>query len=339
MRNTRRLATLTTILALALMLAPAALATELSRETGGNGVVTDLPWTTTSFLTQTLSAQARNAPSGDGRALRLAIDLSVGGVSTTLVDDPLNETADGRFAADIHVLPATAPFGPPARRGIVFRANPATMFGDAYQFVFDFDGTLVFRAFVGGAGMTLRRWDATEMPGGLAQPFSWHRLEAIALGDSFRLLYDGRELPSSPVLDSTLMSSGRSGFYTFHFSADSAAEIGIFDDFVAEDLGNVILSVGTPLDYVRRGDAAQIAAFAFNASGEDATRTFRLVFVDRGGIETVIAERTLTLRDGQRVAKELPSVRVPVGAHVGPGRFRFESDLGESAEVFVEVTP
>jgi hypothetical protein len=156
-------------------------ASEIAAERGGDGVTPALAWATTSFLTQSLGAEARNTPSGDGRALRLAVDLSVGGAS---------------------------------RRGLVVRCDEATMFGDAYQFVFDFDGTLVFRLFSGGGASTLRRWDATEMPGGAAAAFSWHRLEVIARGSSFRFLYDGVELPGSPLSESTLPGPGRFGFYT-----------------------------------------------------------------------------------------------------------------------------
>jgi hypothetical protein len=108
---------------------------------------------------------------------------------------------------------------------------------------------------------------------------------------------------------------------------------------VAEDLTCLTLSVGTTLDYVRRGEPAGINAFVLNATGASQGRSYRLLFVDRGGVETVIAERTVNLGDGQRVARALSQIRVPAGAHVGPGRFRFETDGGEAAEVFVEVTP
>jgi len=318
-------------------LAPLAHASNVAVERGGDGVTPDLDWTTTSFLTERLGAEARNTPSGDGRALRLRVDLNVGGASTTFVDDPLAEFADGRFAADVQVLPATATGSSPARRGLAFRVNEATMFGDGYQFVFDFDGTLVFRLFQGGAGSTLRRWDATEMPGGLAAPFSWHRLEVIARGGAFRFLYDGRELPGSPLAEATIAGPGRFGFYTFHFS--SAGEFGIFDDVVAEDLAGLTLSVGTTSDYVKRGTAAGLAAFLFNGTGATQTRNFRLTFTDRAGVTTIFADRTLSLGDGARRAKELAGVTVPAVAALGPGRFRFETDGGESADVFVEVTP
>jgi hypothetical protein len=324
------------VLACLFAAAPLAYSSRLHEERGGNGVTPDLVWSTPPTLFEPLGAVARNTASGDGRALRLAIRPEVGGVSTTFVGGSTLPIADGRFGADVLVLPPTSPPAPTARRGLAFRIDEASEFGDAYQFVFDLDGSLVFRAFVGGAGMTLRRWTAVEIPGGAPEPFTWHRLEVVASGDRFRFFYDAVELPASPLTDATISAPGRFGFYTFHFTA--FAELGVFDDYVVEDLNDLLLSIGSPSDYAARGAHVAVSAAVVNLSGGTLSRNLRLVFVDGAGRETQIATRFASFPDRAAIGRAI-SLAVPASAALGPARLRLESDGGESAELHLTVTP
>ena len=103
------------------------------------------------------------------------------------------------------------------RRGLVVRADPANGFQSSYQFVIQ-SGLfqLNFRKLINQSPTTLGTWFANTLPGGVPQVNTWHRMKVIAIGSTFRCFWDGFELTTTPIMDSTL-PTGWVGVYNFRF--------------------------------------------------------------------------------------------------------------------------
>jgi hypothetical protein len=101
------------------------------------------------------------------------------------------------------------------RRGLVLRADPTNGFASCYQFVIESGLFQIrFRRLVNSSPTGLMIWFTTALPGGTPTTNSWHHMRVIALGNAFRCFWDGFELTSSPIIDSTL-PTGWVGVYNF----------------------------------------------------------------------------------------------------------------------------
>jgi hypothetical protein len=121
------------------------------------------------------------------------------------------------------------------RRGIVLRADPASLFSRSYQFVIE-PGLfqLLFRLNEGeGAVQTLGEWVTTDTPGGFPEPNTWHHMKVEADGPSFRVYWDGFELTDAPIVNEAL-PSGWVGTYNFRFDLGGVPVY--FDDLVLSTL-------------------------------------------------------------------------------------------------------
>ena len=115
------------------------------------------------------------------------------------------------------------------RRGLVVRADPANGFQSSYQFVIQ-SGLfqLNFRKLINQSPTTLGTWFANTLPGGVPQVNTWHRMKVIGIGSTFRCFWDGFELTTTPIMDSTL-PTGWVGVYNFRFDLGGVP-------FLADDL-------------------------------------------------------------------------------------------------------
>lgn len=105
------------------------------------------------------------------------------------------------------------------RRGLVIRADPTNQFQTCYQFVIN-SGLfqIVFRKLVNATPSTLGSWFANTLPGGVPQQNTWHHLKVIAAANGFRCFFDGTELTTVPILDTTApILTGWVGVYNFRF--------------------------------------------------------------------------------------------------------------------------
>jgi hypothetical protein len=116
------------------------------------------------------------------------------------------------------------------RRGLVVRADAGNQFQSCYQFVIQ-SGLfqLNFRKLDNGNPTTLGSWFANILPGGVPAVNTWHSMKVIALGGNFRCFWDGFELTTTPIFD-TSFASGWVGVYNFRFDLGGVPVY--FDDLV-----------------------------------------------------------------------------------------------------------
>jgi hypothetical protein len=115
------------------------------------------------------------------------------------------------------------------RRGLVVRANPDNGFSTGYMLVLD-PGLLQlkFRKLSGQGSAELGAWFTTSTPGGFPATNTWHHLKVEAIGDVFRLGWDGYELTNgAPIVDATF-PGGWVGCYNFRFDLGGVPVL--FDD-------------------------------------------------------------------------------------------------------------
>jgi hypothetical protein len=62
------------------------------------------------------------------------------------------------------------------------------------------------RDLVNSTPTTLGTWFTTSTPGGLPAQDTWHHMKIVAAGSSFRCYWDGFELTTTPIEDTTLPS-------------------------------------------------------------------------------------------------------------------------------------
>lgn len=185
------------------------------RVTGG---VLDLAWqngfdTSNNMQPLTLDAlhPAYNNPSGDhtvGVAENAVPDS--GGIIVTSIDALGNNdyvweawmfTGDGN-----------------TRRGLIVRATPADNVKDFYMLVLESGLTQIrFRKIIAGVPTTLATYLTPTFPGGAPTTNSWHHMKIIAIGNQFRVFWDGHEMNGlTPITDSDL-PTGNVGCYNFRF--------------------------------------------------------------------------------------------------------------------------
>lgn len=118
------------------------------------------------------------------------------------------------------------------RRGLVVRASYDDNFKSSYQFVlYAGMAQLVFRRLVGQTPTSLRTWVGPQIPGGIPLVNTWHHLKVEALGNQFRLWFDGVELTAgNPVVDATPLLTGFVGVYNFRFDLGNVPVY--FDDLM-----------------------------------------------------------------------------------------------------------
>lgn len=125
------------------------------------------------------------------------------------------------------------------RRGIVLRATgEAGNRNDCYQFVLE-QGLLQinFRKLVASAPTNLGSWFTTDTASGFPGTDTWIHLKVEAVGDNFRIFYNGEELTGgTPIVDSSL-PSGWAGVYNFNFAVGNVPCY--FDDLTLTPLGTV----------------------------------------------------------------------------------------------------
>lgn len=107
------------------------------------------------------------------------------------------------------------------RRGLFVRgdpSNPNNAFTSNYQFVLEAGlFQFRFRKLIASAPTTLGNWFATDLPAGVVNPNTWYPMKISAIGNEFRVWFDGHEFTAgSPILDSDL-ATGWVGVYNFRF--------------------------------------------------------------------------------------------------------------------------
>jgi hypothetical protein len=126
------------------------------------------------------------------------------------------------------------------RVGLILRADPSDGFQTFYQFVIN-PGLfqIRFRKFVGGGPLPdLASWLATVLPGGVPTANSWHHMKVIAMANSFRCFFDGTELTSTPILDTTApILGGWVGAYNF---SASVGEVPVYFDNLTLSIEGVV---------------------------------------------------------------------------------------------------
>jgi hypothetical protein len=99
-----------------------------------------------------------------------------------------------------------------------------------YSLVSDFDNEpkLRLRLIVGSTPTVIRDWVAGEIPGGVPDSSSWHKMKLTMIGDSIWAYYDDVLLPDCPFTDATI-SQGYFGVYVFGVMGPSSTKC---DDIV-----------------------------------------------------------------------------------------------------------
>jgi hypothetical protein len=162
-------------------------------------------------------------PSGDNTVAVLQnVDTNLGGIAVCATDP--SGYSDYTWEADFFTGAGNT------RVGLILRADPSDGFQTFYQFVIN-PGLfqIRFRKFVAGAPLPdLASWLATVLPGGVPTANSWHHMKVMAQANSFRCFFDGTELTSTPILDTSAPILG--GWVgAFNFSA-SVGEVPVYFD-------------------------------------------------------------------------------------------------------------
>lgn len=217
MRASRSLRTLLLTLALAAFAAPAGAAVIFVESVPGGTLAR--PWLNGFGVSSTIvgttldpSHPAWANPSGDH---------TVGVATTSIAPDSggvvLAATDPGLTGADYTWEGWMFTGEGNSRRGLVVRADPSNGFQTCYQFVIQSGLFQInFRRLVNSAPSTLGTWFANTLTGGVPQPNTWHHLKVIAQGNEFRCFWDGQELTTTPIVDSTI-PTGWVGVYNFRF--------------------------------------------------------------------------------------------------------------------------
>lgn len=130
------------------------------------------------------------------------------------------------------------------RRGLVVRSGPDPDFTTCYQFTIE-AGLLElrFRLLSGMGASTLGSWLTTSTPGGLPGVNEWHHMKISAVGDQFRVWWDGYELTQgTPIVDDTL-ADGWVGAYNFRFDLGNVPVY--FDDLCLTPMASVAVETTT----------------------------------------------------------------------------------------------
>ena len=162
-------------------------------------------------------------PSGDNTVAVLTNnEIGLGGIAVSATDP--SGFSDYTWEGDFFTGAGST------RVGLILRADPADGFQTFYQFVIN-PGLfqIRFRKFVAGAPLPdLASWFATVLPAGVPTANSWHHMKVIALANAFRCFFDGTELTTSPIVDTSapLLGGWVGGF---NFSA-SVGEVPVYFD-------------------------------------------------------------------------------------------------------------
>ena len=235
-----RLLGLTLLLTLA---SPAAAGPGIVLEEHVTGGSLDLAWWNGFGLSNNLQPVTISAghpaypnPSGDG-TVGLALSSTApdsGGLILTCVDP----AGVSHYSWEAWVFTGDGN----SRRGLVVRADPATLadadpgndFSTCYQFVVA-SGLLQFnfRRLVNSSPTTLATWFSNTFPGGSPQVNTWHKMKVVAVGNTFRCFWDGHQLTTTPIMDSTI-PTGWVGVYNFRFDLGNVPFY--VDDLILQDL-------------------------------------------------------------------------------------------------------
>lgn len=227
--------TLLASLLLSAAFAPAAHALFLLKQERVPGGALELTWSpgfgvgrTFEPLTLASGDPAIPNPSGDNTVAVLTNNpTSLGGIAVAATD-PLGH-ADYTWSAWFFTGAGDT------RRGIILRADPTNDFQTFYQLVVN-PGLfqLRFRKFVNGAPLPdLASWFLNTLPNGVPQANTWHHMQVIAAGNSFRCFFDGIEMTTSPIVDATNpILQGWVGGYNFSASVGDVPVY--FDDLKLE---------------------------------------------------------------------------------------------------------
>lgn len=163
------------------------------------------------------------SPTGDNTVAVLQnVATSLGGIAVAATDP--SGFADYTWEGDFFTGAGST------RVGLILRADPSDGFQTFYQFVIN-PGLfqIRFRKFVAGAPLPdLASWLATVLPGGVPTANSWHHMKVIASANAFRCFFDGTELTSTPILDtSSPILGGWVGAYNF---SASIGEVPVYFD-------------------------------------------------------------------------------------------------------------
>ncbi len=228
--NLARTFTLAALLALLAAIPAAAYTVEEEHVNGGDTQLTWLPGFDTNrmLIGKTLDASdaAYANPSGDhtvGQLVSATIDS--GGIALSCVDPQgqYDYTWEGWFFTG----------DGSSRRGLVLRADASSNFKSCYQFVlYSGNGQLVFRKLIGQVPTSLASWIGPNIPGGVPQANTWHKLKVQATANQFRLWFDTTELTSGgPIVDTASpLMTGFVGVYNFR--ADISNTFTYFDDLL-----------------------------------------------------------------------------------------------------------
>lgn len=167
-------------------------------------------------------------PSGDNTVAVLTNNPTALGGIAAAATDPLGH-ADYTWGGWIFMGAGDT------RRGLLVRADPTNGFQTFYQLVLNAGlFQLRFRKFVNGAPLPdLQSWTMNTHPNGIPQANTWHHMQVIAAGNSFRCFFDGVEMTTSAVVDGTdPILQGWVGAY--NFSATVGDVPVYFDDLKLE---------------------------------------------------------------------------------------------------------
>jgi len=220
-----RQATLRILIPAAILLsATSALALDIKQERVPGGVL-EQTWVPGFGVPRTLQAAILSAvdpayanPSGDHTVGVLTnISPDSGGIALACTD-PVSQADyvwEGWFFTGVG----------DTRRGLVLRADPSNQFQSCYQFVINAGlFQILFRKLVNGAPATLASWTSNTLPAGVPQQNTWHHMKVIAYANSYRCFFDGTELTTTPIVDSSApLLTGWVGVYNFRFDLGNVA--------------------------------------------------------------------------------------------------------------------
>jgi hypothetical protein len=224
--------------ALALTLAASIANAAPYREEHVTGGVLDLIWingfdTSNNMAASTLvpSDPAYANPSGDHTvAVATSASTDSGGIIVTTIDaQGVNDyqwegwifTGDGN-----------------TRRGLLFRASPASNAKTFYMFVLE-SGMLRLRLrrleAPAQVSTILGEWLTTSLPGGLPLLNTWHHMKVVATGPYTQVFWDGLDLTGgTPIVDPAPLLTGNVGCYNFRFDLGNVPVL--FDDLLLSNL-------------------------------------------------------------------------------------------------------
>ena len=162
-------------------------------------------------------------PTGDNTVAVLQnVATSLGGIAACATDP--SGFADYTWEGDFFTGAGNT------RVGLILRADPTNGFQTFYQFVIN-PGLfqIRFRKFVGGGPLPdLASWFASILPAGVPTVNSWHHMKVMAQANSFRCFFDGTELTTSPIVDTSApILGGWVGAYNF---SASVGEVPVYFD-------------------------------------------------------------------------------------------------------------